>query len=128
MQAQSFSETPVGDGSTNLYGASVRPPVIRSVRRTYSEATLNLPTNSPMLIDVAREPGLIDAGRSYDVVSRLCPICRSITGDGVATLKLLREVIPRITSSTGTGVFDWTVPKEWNIRGLHRGRRQQSRD
>jgi aminopeptidase-like protein len=76
-----------------------------------------------MLIDVAREPDLIDAGReAYDVVSRLYPICRSITGDGVRqTLKLLQEVIPLGIHEvpTGTGVFDWTVPKEWNIRGAY---------
>jgi aminopeptidase-like protein len=76
-----------------------------------------------MLTDVAPEPDLIATGReAYDLVSRLYPICRSITGEGVRqTLKLLQEVIPLDIHEvpTGTHVFDWTVPKEWNIRGAY---------
>jgi aminopeptidase-like protein len=49
---------------------------------------------------------------------RLWPICRSITGNGVReTLNILNEIIPlkQIEIPSGTQVFDWTVPKEWNI-------------
>jgi len=55
----------------------------------------------------------------YALVERLYPICRSITGDGVRhTLKILSEYIPLTVHEvpTGTPVFDWEVPKEWNIR------------
>lgn len=55
----------------------------------------------------------------YALVKRLYPICRSITGDGVRqTLKILREYVPLVTHEvpTGTPVFDWEVPREWNIR------------
>jgi aminopeptidase-like protein len=58
----------------------------------------------------------------HDLVERLYPLCRSITGDGVRqTLEIIGEHIPlRIHEvPTGTTVFDWTVPKEWNIRGAH---------
>jgi aminopeptidase-like protein len=76
-----------------------------------------------MLTDVAPERNLIDAGReAYDVISRLYPICRSITGDGVRqTLRMLQGVIPVAVHEvpTGTRAFDWTVPKEWNIRGAY---------
>ena len=76
-----------------------------------------------MLANVSPARDLIDAGRNaYDIVSRLYPICRSITGDGVRqTLTLLQDVIPLVVHQvpTGTRVFDWTVPKEWNIRGAY---------
>jgi len=51
--------------------------------------------------------------------AELYPICRSITGDGIRrTLALIGNRIPLDTANvpTGTPVFDWTVPKEWNIR------------
>lgn len=49
----------------------------------------------------------------------LYPICRSITGEGLRrTLAMIQEKIPlQLTEvATGTPVFDWTVPREWNIR------------
>lgn len=58
-------------------------------------------------------------GRSlYDFAARLYPICRSITGAGVRqTLALIRARIPLVVQEvpTGTRVFDWQVPQEWNV-------------
>ncbi|MFN6038115.1 MAG: DUF4910 domain-containing protein [Bacteroidota bacterium] len=49
---------------------------------------------------------------------RLWPICRSITGNGLRdSYKILQELIPLniVEIPTGTKVFDWEIPKEWNI-------------
>lgn len=57
----------------------------------------------------------------YSFVKELFPICRSITGNGVRqTLNIIKRELPELTIHevpSGTEVFDWTVPKEWNIRG-----------
>jgi aminopeptidase-like protein len=55
----------------------------------------------------------------FELVAELYPICRSITGDGVRrTLEIVgREIDLEVHEvPSGTEVFDWTVPREWNIR------------
>ena len=54
----------------------------------------------------------------YELMERLYPITRSITGKGVRkTLKIFQDSIDLQIHevATGTKVFDWTVPEEWNI-------------
>ena len=54
----------------------------------------------------------------YELMERLYPITRSITGKGVRkTLKIFQDSIDLQIHevTTGTKVFDWTVPEEWNI-------------
>jgi len=61
-------------------------------------------------------------GEMFQLITELYPICRSITGDGVRqTLQRLQHYLPLTLHEvpTGTPVFDWTVPKEWNIRDAY---------
>ena len=56
--------------------------------------------------------------KMHELAQKLFPICRSITGNGVReTLRILKKEISIKVYEvpTGTRVFDWTVPKEWNI-------------
>jgi aminopeptidase-like protein len=58
----------------------------------------------------------------HDFATDLYPICRSITGDGTRqTLARIQGRIPLsiVDVPSGTPVFDWTVPKEWNIRAAY---------
>ncbi|MBI1984582.1 MAG: DUF4910 domain-containing protein [Candidatus Wildermuthbacteria bacterium] len=55
----------------------------------------------------------------YELLCKLYPICRSITGNGTRqTLAEIKAIIPIETHEvpTGTKVFDWAIPKEWNIK------------
>jgi aminopeptidase-like protein len=68
----------------------------------------------------SREPDPGD--EMYRLIRKLYPVCRSITGNGVRqTLDILHEYIPLTVHSvaSGTQVFDWTIPKEWNIRDAY---------
>jgi aminopeptidase-like protein len=55
----------------------------------------------------------------HDLLRELFPICRSITGNGLhETLDIIgREIggLEQTEVSSGTKVFDWEVPNEWNL-------------
>ncbi len=74
-----------------------------------------------MSVDTPATPA--EAGVAmYQLIAELFPICRSITGDGMrATLRRVGELIPLTMHEVPSGapVFDWTVPKEWNIRDAY---------
>jgi aminopeptidase-like protein len=58
----------------------------------------------------------------YALAGEIYPICRSITGQGVReTLRILAQHIELTVHevATGTQVFDWTIPKEWNVRDAY---------
>jgi aminopeptidase-like protein len=55
-----------------------------------------------------------------ELMRELFPLPRSLTGSGVRdTLGVLARDVPlEITeTASGTSIFDWTVPREWNLRG-----------
>ena len=51
--------------------------------------------------------------------NNLYPICRSLTGKGIVkTLKIIQNEFPSLKIKkikSGTKVFDWRIPSEWNI-------------
>jgi aminopeptidase-like protein len=64
----------------------------------------------------------IDGQAMMAIAEELFPICRSITGNGVRqTLTILQRYIPLEVHEvpSGTPVLDWTVPREWNVRGAY---------
>jgi aminopeptidase-like protein len=72
----------------------------------------------------AAATALADEGLAmHELIGRLYPICRSITGDGVRqTLAILAgEGLPleQIEVPTGTPAYDWEVPREWTIRDAY---------
>ena len=56
------------------------------------------------------------------LLKELYPICRSITGNGVRkTLEIIQNyiLIEHHEVPSGTKVFDWIIPKEWNIEDAY---------
>ena len=77
-------------------------------------------------MNVAELRNALDLGAQglamHALIRELYPICRSITGDGFRqSLDILSRQISleRHEVATGTQVFDWTVPKEWNIKDAY---------
>ena len=59
----------------------------------------------------------------YQLCVELFPICRSITGNGIRqSLNILKGHLPSLELfevPSGTKVFDWTIPEEWNINDAY---------
>lgn len=61
---------------------------------------------------------MTDLKNMYQLVKKMFPIHRSITGDGNReTLKYIKKIIPIKIKEvpTGTKAFDWKIPLEWKI-------------
>lgn len=59
------------------------------------------------------------SNKLYEFAQKIFPLNRSLTGVGVrATLAAIQEVCPKLKTysvSSGTKVFDWVVPLEWQV-------------
>ena len=56
--------------------------------------------------------------KSNELFDRLWPICRSITGPGIRqSLEIIQDYMPITIKKipTGTEVFDWIIPQEWEL-------------
>ena len=75
------------------------------------------------LLDKFDQRNLQELGdEMHRFAAELYPICRSITGNGIRqTLRMIQDRTPLeiFEVPTGTTVFDWTVPKEWNVRDAY---------
>jgi aminopeptidase-like protein len=58
--------------------------------------------------------------KMFDLITKLYPINRCLTGKGVRhTLKILKETQSKLkikSIKSGTKVFDWIIPPEWNVK------------
>jgi len=75
------------------------------------------------MLDIVKGKRGMFSALAEEMFERLFPLCRSITGDGVRqTLQIIREYAPDFEIHeipSGTQVYDWTVPLEWNIRDAY---------
>ncbi len=85
--------------------------------------SLSMPVQTGGFVDLLSNIGHPHMGREmYALATELYPICRSITGNGFRqTMARLKQEIPLTIHEvpSGTRVFDWTVPWEWNIRDAY---------
>jgi aminopeptidase-like protein len=69
---------------------------------------------------MSRKVTPLNGQQLHEIAKRLWPIHRSITGTGTrSTLDVLKEYLPELRIheiASGTQVFDWTIPDEWNMR------------
>ncbi|MBW2270597.1 MAG: DUF4910 domain-containing protein [Deltaproteobacteria bacterium] len=78
-----------------------------------------MPDPPDLIHDLASLAGANVGRDMHAFMAELYPICRSISGAGLReTLNAIGERIPLEISEvpTGTEVFDWTIPREWNVR------------
>ena len=104
------------DGNGRIRRVDQRGSVLIGARRRGQTTPTKL-SRSRRSVDLRSE-----ADRMIELICELYPVCRSITGDGLRqSLFRLGELIPLATHevATGTEAFDWTIPKEWNIKDAY---------
>ena len=66
---------------------------------------------------------LMTGNSIHEFAKKLWPITRSVTGQGVReTLFMIKNEVPELKLfevPSGTQVFDWHVPKEWDIKDAY---------
>lgn len=86
------------------------------------QATLTLNNSESLATELSRRDRAEVGAELHAFASELYPICRSITGDGLRrSLGIIGQELPleRREVPTGTPLFDWVVPREWNVRNAY---------
>ena len=81
-----------------------------------------MPLNNNMSASLLKFDNEMMGEEIYRLAADLYPICRSITGNGFRqSLQIINEIIPLVITEipSGTQVYDWVVPKEWNVRDAY---------
>jgi aminopeptidase-like protein len=73
-----------------------------------------------VVVEDSKKATSIFAKEAFDLAKNLWPISRSITGSGFEeSLRIIEEYldfpIQRIRWKTGQEVFDWQIPKQWEV-------------
>lgn len=122
------AESPLPDGRSTATLAAPHAPAPKA-----APAASPIPAPAPEADPVGTPPaaqgrftdldeGLDAAAAGEEMhawMAEVFPLCRSITGEGVRlTLRSLEGIAPlKLTEvPTGARAFDWTIPKEWEIR------------
>src|SRR5215470_918571 len=118
--------TRAGSAGTILHSESRGHPMIGPSSTVTSTIRPFAHDRRPALVtpDTARDPTdpALVGREMWALLADLYPICRSITGDGVrSTLRRLQPHVPLTIREvpSGTPIFDWNIPNEWNIRDAY---------
>ncbi|SLM49982.1 conserved protein of unknown function [Nitrospira japonica] len=83
------------------------------------DGSFTLSSELPQVSQLRQALDQRELGRALmELITELYPLCRSLTGNGVRqTLSIIGRNVPLQIHEvpSGTQVFDWNVPKEWNI-------------
>lgn len=109
--------------SSKQKGTQTKSPAAISYPAHSSQLTAHYPLPIMNISDLKNSLDPNHVGQEmYSLIVDLFPICRSITGNGLReTLHRCQQFAPLTVHEvpSGTHVFDWTVPKEWNIRDAY---------
>lgn len=96
--------------------------VVRSsyAREVFDRLSLELKRNRYLMVKFEFNKDYKNGQFMHDLISRLFPINRSITGEGFRkSLRIIKEYISELSINqipSGEKCFDWNVPLEWNVK------------
>lgn len=115
-----FEEEFLEKGAQNIYNINGLKFSVIDIAKTYPIIEKDILYNGSRKVCSIKGDASISIGQKmYGLVKELYPLCRSITGEGLRnSLQIIKSYIPSLEIfevDTGTKVYDWEVPKEWNV-------------